>query len=321
MRPIKTQQNALEAPLNRILGTEANVRILRELCLAGGPLARTELASRAELSVPGVFAALEKLRRTGIVSFVGAGARQAVQLREEHPLHAWLAALFQAEAARGAALADELRAVIERTELGVRAAWTEAHAGEPDRPLTVGVLAAARKAASLAGALREAVGAVERRYDVTVELRVWTGADLLAAGPEEKARLEKATPLLGPHPLTYADASRAPAAEAPRKAVTHEERERQALRTAAWIARRLDRDPTLPRRARSWLVHRTHRASEREANELAEWLHLLDTASIPRLQYVLLDPGEWPTRLRQSNPFLPALTDAERAALQAETER
>jgi hypothetical protein len=91
--------------------------------------------------------------------------------------------------------------------------------------------------------------------------------------------------------------------------------------TAAWIAQRLDRDPSLPRRARSWLVHRLHDASDREVEELNEWVRLLDTASIPRLQYVLRDAGERSTRLRQSNPFVPILTEAERTAMREEVGR
>jgi hypothetical protein len=93
------------------------------------------------------------------------------------------------------------------------------------------------------------------------------------------------------------------------------------MTTAAWIAQRLDRDPSLPKRARSWLVHRLHDASEREAEELNEWLRLLDTASITRLQYVLRDAGERSTRMRQSNPFVPVLTEAERREMREEVGR
>src|SRR3712207_2451264 len=126
MRPTKTAQDALQAPLNQILGTEANVRILRELSLADVPLSRSDLAARAGLSVPGVSAALEKLRPTGIVSFVGTGARPSVRLREEHPLHAWLQALFQAEQTRAHALHDDFRVTIEQAAPDLRAAWVEA---------------------------------------------------------------------------------------------------------------------------------------------------------------------------------------------------
>jgi DNA-binding Lrp family transcriptional regulator len=327
MRPAKIAQSALRSPLNVIFGTEANVRVLRELVLAGVPLSRPELARRSGLSAPGVAGALEKLAAAGLVEHVGVGTRQSVQLRAGHPLGAMLQALFHQEAARLPAVVDELRALMDGMEPPPLAAWIEGPVAEgvdrPGEPLVLGFLAAARDVSRLAAALRGELAPVERDYDVTVEVRGRTRADLATLDPEDERLLRGAVVLHGPHPASYLDtpgAERAAGVLRP-PSTSHAGRDLQALLSADWVARRLDRDPTLPRRARSWLVHRLHAASEWDVEELNEWIRLLDTASVPRLQYVLRDAGERSTRLRQSNPFLPVLTDAERSAMREEVGR
>jgi hypothetical protein len=327
MRPARTTQSALRAPLNVIFGTEANVRVLRELVLAGVPLSRPELARRSGLSLPGVAGALEKLAAAGLVEYVGVGTRQSMQLRAGHPLGGMLQALFRQEAGRLPALTDELRVLMDRMEPAPLAAWIEGPVAEgvdrPGEPLVLGFLAGARDVPGLAAALREELARIERDYDLTIEVRGRTGADLATLDAEGERLLRRAEVLHGPHPASHLDtpgAERATGVRRPSSA-SHAGHDHQALQTASWIAQRLDRDPTLPRRARSWLVHRLHAASEREAEELNEWIRLLDTASVPRLQYVLRDVGERSTRLRQSNPFLPVLTNAERNAMREEVGR
>lgn len=327
MRPTKSMQSALRAPLNGILGTEANVRVLRELVLAAIPLARPELARRSGLSLPGVAGALEKLAAAGVVEAVGVGTRSSVQLRAGHPLGGMLQALFLQESNRLPALLDELRAVVRRMEPGPRAAWIEGPVAEgvdaAGEPLVLGFLAGARDVSRLASAMREELARIERDYDVSIEVRSRTEADLATLDAYGERLLRGAEVLHGPHPASYLDTpgeERAARARRP-SSTSHAGRDLQALLSADWIARRLERDPTLPKRARSWLVHRLHDASEREAEELSEWVRLLDTASIPRLQYVLRDAGERSTRLRQSNPFQPVLTDTERNEMRWEVGR
>ena len=323
MRPTKTAQSALRAPLNAILGTEANVRVLRELALSEVPLSRAEIARRSGLSLPGVAGALEKLLGAGIVEADGPAGRQTLRLREEHPLRGVLRVLFRQEAGRLPALVDDLRALLGGIEPAPRAAWIEGPvaegADEESEPLVLGFLAGARDVSAVAASLRDGLAHIEREYDVTIEVRGRTEADLATVDAEEERLLRGAQGLVGPHPTAYLYPAReARARRASRVASSHAVYDDRALLTAAWIARRLDRDPSLPKRARTWLVHRLHEASEQEAHELSEWLRLLDTASIPRLQYVLRDAGERSTRLRQSNPFLSVLTDAERSALREE---
>jgi hypothetical protein len=67
------------------------------------------------------------------------------------------------------------------------------------------------------------------------------------------------------------------------------------------------------------VVHRLHTAPARESADLRDWLHLLDSASIPSIQYVLLRVDERSDRLRQTNPFIKALSSEERRRMVEET--
>ncbi len=324
MRPTKITQSSLWAPLNWILATEGNIRVLRTLFLAEEPLSRARLADRTNLSLPGVSGALEKLQQSGIVEFVGTGSRQRIGIRAEHPLATSLRSLFVTEALRYQALIDELRELLNALPIQVLAAWLEEGGRNdpaPNAPVWMGVLVGSRDIALVNTSLQESVGAIQQRYDITLLVKAITRPDLETAEPDEKGVLTQVTPIVGPHPLSYLESSHewhpSPAPEHR----SHLAVDRRSLETARWVAERLDRDPTLPKRARSWIVHRMHQASSRETHELSEWLRLLEAASIPRIQYILLDSSERAARLRQSNPFIPVLSDEERRKLEEATRK
>ena len=52
MRPTAEQQSALREPLNYILSTEVNVRVLRVIWRSQSPLGKSEVARRARLNLP-----------------------------------------------------------------------------------------------------------------------------------------------------------------------------------------------------------------------------------------------------------------------------
>lgn len=130
MRPVKAPQRGLLAPLNRLLGTEANVRVLRVLAETREPLLRAEVARRAELAPSGVRRVLDQLIAEGIIEAVGAGARMPVRLRDAHPLASALRELFKAERQRIGDLARAVRKAAERLELPVPALWMVLPDGE-----------------------------------------------------------------------------------------------------------------------------------------------------------------------------------------------
>ena len=66
-------QSALRVPLNRILGTETNVRILRTLFQLGVAVGTSELARQVEMDKAGVWRAIKVLEEFGIIESVGLG--------------------------------------------------------------------------------------------------------------------------------------------------------------------------------------------------------------------------------------------------------
>ena len=87
----------IRRPLNDLLGTQANVRSLRELA-ATSPLSTVQLAKATKLNLSGIRRTLDNLQATGILkSFPGRDRFYALNL--EHPIAAALLALFDSERA------------------------------------------------------------------------------------------------------------------------------------------------------------------------------------------------------------------------------
>ena len=109
MRQPKHRNNQLLKPLDQILGTPANVRLLRVLALRSTPVTAGDLARGAALSRTSIYPALRQLELAGIVELVGAGSQRPVQLRDRHPLSKTLKDLFRTEAKRFVELTVALR--------------------------------------------------------------------------------------------------------------------------------------------------------------------------------------------------------------------
>ena len=319
MRPTRNLQSALRTPLNAMLGTEVNVRVLRILAGASEPLSGTQLAREAALTASGVYGALEGLRDTGIVERIGIGARGQFRLNERHPLAGAVKRLFTAERERLEGLFDGLRRTAAGLSPPPRAVWaygpTVRGDDRPGDPVNVAVVAGSAELSALMDQLRDRVTSLERKYDVTIEVRGFTDADVGALPPSERAELEGAETLLGlpPDVLFEVDAGVRPvAAKRTRGQADHD---RRLLDLAAAIARKLPRDPTIATRALERIRRRMPEASAGERIELREWETVLRAASLPRLARLLVDRGPQATRLRQSLPFVDVLTAAERRAI------
>ncbi|HEU4586161.1 MAG TPA: winged helix-turn-helix domain-containing protein, partial [Gemmatimonadaceae bacterium] len=149
MRPTSRRESVLRSPLNDILGTEANVRLLRVLSRTQLPMTATELARQAAITLSGVGRALGALERTGIIEFVGVGSRRPVQLRRAHPLVPALEALFSAEEQRVDTIFARIRAAAELLVPAPWSIWVEGPVARgtdgPGDPVVVGVLAGAKE--------------------------------------------------------------------------------------------------------------------------------------------------------------------------------
>jgi len=293
-------------PLNPILGTEANVRILRALASATTPINAGELARRARLQRSSVHRALKTLTDLGIVSLIGAAPHFQVLLAERNALAKPIRELFSAEHARYEALFAGLKRASARVDPLPISVWVEGAvvygADKPGDAVVVCTLADTRNVDQCAEALRKALQSVERKLDVTIEVHGRTLADLEAKSEDLEKQLKDAIPVFGIPPIGLLKRFRGDWER--RNIRAHGDHDARSLALGQRIADRLARDPSLVARARAQLHARWRKASPRERKELDEWRRILDTATPARLRKVLSDSGERGTRLRQTLPFL-----------------
>lgn len=313
-------QSALRSPLNRVLGAETHVRILRALSEIKAPIGLPELSRRIQMDKAGVWRAARVLENLGVIEGIGVGKQQRVRLRRDYPLLPDLVALFDGERRRFEKLIAALTEASRALTPPPLAVWIEgAVVAEADRPgdaLTVGVLDTSENLARTVDGLARHVAKFEETFDVTIYTRGLTRADLAVMDSEALEGLENVIMLAGVPPAALVpDAAGSTGRKKRSSPVTHRLREDQSLALARALAQRISRDPTIVSRARAYLKKRMSNASRRESSELEEWARILDTASPARLRSLLTDTSERAVRLRQSAPFLPALSPAERQSL------
>jgi DNA-binding Lrp family transcriptional regulator len=310
MRPTSQPQSALRAPLNHILGTEANVRVLRVLADLRTPIPPPELARRAQLQRSSVHRALKALEETGVVRFIGTIPSAQVALADHSPMAKAIRELFALERASFEELVKGIRKIAETLRNPPIAVWIEGPvARETDRPgdpVVIGVVDGPRTLSDTCEAIRRAAERVESKLDVTIEVRGRTLADIDTMPRRAAAELETAIPILGvPAAGLLARYGSIPE----RNIRMHGDHDLRARALGAEIAEAVKKDGTLVGRARAYVERRWREASPRERKELAEWRGILRTASPGRLRKILMDPGERATRLRQTLPFLGILTE------------
>lgn len=302
MRPIVSGQSHLRAPLNEILGTPANIRLIRVLAgEVSGPIGASEAAELAGLTESGARQALKRLARTSFVDQVGGGRAQRFILRDSEALSQSLQSLFGAERERYQAFISQLRHALADL-LEVLAAWLEEQPTAPAQPAIVAVLADSRSLGHLREQVRRRILDIEQRFDTTIELHMYSQAD----APE--TNWQELTMLAG-HPP--ADIS------APR---SQDERESRGAILSEAIASMLDRDPSLLVRAQRHVELLLQDDQGPAAHDLAEWRNLFVHYSPQRIKEFLISDAPRAIRLRQSSPFFAVLNADERDQLIAMVE-
>lgn len=171
MRP-SSVQSFHRYPLTHVLATSGNVRVLRLLAEQGAPLAVSQLARDAGMTPVGVRAALAALLQQGVVTVFGQGRAQLYALNPAHPMVPALRALFAHERQQWESLLRDLRAALA-AQPAVKAAWlygsTSRGQDVPGSDIDVAV-AVERDDAPTVEAVREALHAVEDRYQVRISL-------------------------------------------------------------------------------------------------------------------------------------------------------
>lgn len=304
-------QSPLHTPLNEMLGTEANVRLLRVLTLADTLLVAGELARRAQLGRTGVYPALAALERTGIIEFVGAGSTRQVKLREAHPLASPIAELFLAETQRVESLVTGLRKMFAKVDKALTSAWLrenyETKHGDPDM-MTCYIVADTRSLPGIVDRVEDHLSEIEHTFQVHIEVVSLSRSEVSSRVPAES--LDDVLLLAGVPPKALVEP--VGPARAIRNLRAHGDHDAGALLLARAIAAKVKRDPGIVRRIREKILARMEKASEQERRELKEWLRIVSTMPPARLQRFLVDGSERAIRLRQSLPALGIVTAVER---------
>lgn len=305
MRPPSQEQEPLRTPLNRIFRSEGNVRVLRVLAFAEAPIARTAVARRAELNPSGVRRTLDRLAELGIVEAIGSGRNQSVRLRDAHPLSDAIRSLFHSERKTYERFLEVVRGAFRRPDLPARSVWLESPDARSPGTVHVGVLASPEGVDEAVAAVRSAVEDVEQDLATHFVVHGYSDADRLALTDEEQERLESVTLLFGWLPQEWRRQEGGPVE-------SHRLLDERARRLADRIAELLPNDPSLISRTIDWIDERLEEASRQEAHDLREWRRVLGELSIQQVQALLREDSERAVRLRQSLPFVGALTPSER---------
>lgn len=305
MRPISNKQNSVQYLLDYILGSEAQLRLLRVILNeVEAPLGVSQLAVMAGLSPQWARRALNRLVECGIVLRIGGGRALKFGLRDKHPLVGALRELFRAEQQYFDALVSSLRTML----LGlreIRRAWIEKLPMSVRHPVEIVVVAKARAIGWLGEEVRSRLIASEKQFDIIIEVELFTQAD--APNPGRDAvflvALEKTTPTGTGRALQ-----------------THQQAEERSLLLAKGIAKLIRTKPSLIKRAKNHLNRLMHEDQGLASGDISEWRRLLETYSPERVSQLLVSRNSRADRLRQSLPFFAVLTAEEREELIASME-
>lgn len=319
MRPTAKRQSHVRCPLNLILGTEARIRLLRVLYLTDIPVGVSELARQTSLQVGGVAKVCADLEDLGAIEVVGRGSHgRQYRRRPGFRLANQLQALFAEERAAIERMLEELRQAARGFGSTLRSCWIAgSFAAGTDTPadaIEVGAIVAPTDADDVKQALWTRLLDLQQRYDVVMELRVDTMADVLAAGADRLAALEHGILISGTPPGDLVAAATGGEGRTP-SVTTHGGLDERMKLLAGAIADRIRINPAIIEDTRHSITRRLPGASASERLALEEWQEVLEGMSTPRLRRFLLEDSARARRLRQSLPFHGVLTDEERRAV------
>jgi predicted nucleotidyltransferase len=168
MQPLAAQSH-LRFPLTRLLANGGAVRVLRSLCLFGGPLSVSQLAQETGMTPQGIRLTLDALVGQQIITVLGQGRANLYEMDIRHPMASSLKTLFADEQTHWESLMRDLRTTVGKFK-NLEAAWYYGSVarGEdaPSSDLDIAVVVTGDPEAT-ASELREALHEIERTYAIT----------------------------------------------------------------------------------------------------------------------------------------------------------
>ena len=299
MRPISKRHGFLRHPLDTIMGSEGNVRLLRVFIHeTGSPLGASDLARLSEMTPAGTRKSLERLLDAGVVEAIGSGRALQYRLRSPWPLFKALALLFDSEHEQYDSFVSSLKkALAGFTE--IRSAWFDDAPMGSGEPVEMCVVADAKAVDWIGEELRARLKDLEQAYDLIIEPRILTRADAPAPGPHAVFLVSMAAD----------NGTRDPQPQ------LHALKDERSLRIAQKIVEMMRSDPALIARARHYLNQLLQDDQGMATHAIAEWRQILESYSPRQLRQLLVSTSSRATRLRQSSPFFAVLSPEERDRL------
>lgn len=191
-----------------MLGTVANVRVLRVLAEHGGALAPTIIAARARVARQSASNAIARLTEIGAVESVGEPRGAMFRLNAEHPLAPALRALFQTEAQRVEQLFDAVRKAARAMKPAPIAIWLYGSVARgddrPDSDIDLAILSPTGHSSAQEMALTEALYPFLGKLTSRMSIIGMTRADIrrMKRGSDRlwKEMQRDAVPIVGPAP-------------------------------------------------------------------------------------------------------------------------
>lgn len=310
MRPIGIEQNSFRYPLNIILGTEAQVRLLRVMIRdVNGPISAADAAERAGLTSLGARKALKRLIEAGFVTTVGGGRKKQYEISGNDILVKAVAALFSAESERFEHILASIRKSIERVEAHPLSAWIPSLPAHPGEPVKVCILQDAGLLNATMKDLRSSLLELEAELDMTIELAGYTKADSPEQGPESLH-------LYG-LPASWDDSDAVGIMNVP---PAHADQDLRLAGICRIIGEIINEDRSVIERAKRYTQKIMNRQTDSSTGDIEEWLNILRTYSVRRLVQFLTSDSERAVRLRQSCPLFAVLNEKERKRIYGELE-
>ena len=238
----------------------------------------------------------------------GGGRTSKVFIREVRPLTHILTELFQTEKNNSKNLFKKLKKCVDELNVKPKSVWIcgKVAKGTDDYgdPLQVAVYGHAKNIDELTENYKDRFikDHVERDFDVTIEVRGVTSADVDLIKEPDKIMIWGFDPS-----RMYAEQD-----ESKKGSISHQELDPRSLNDAGLWIKFLKKHPEVIERTKKYLKEKTQSEQSGVRKELQEWYRLLENMSFQRLKKFIKSDSERSTRLRQSLPFWPVLTVAER---------
>lgn len=302
MRPISIEQNTFRYPLNSILGTEAQIRLLRVMLTeVNGPISIVDAAERADLTPLGARKAMKRLADAGFVRAIGGGRKQQYEISINDTLVQAVAALFSAETDRFEYILSSVRKCIEKVEPHPISAWIPSFPVYAGNPIKICILQDARNLSVTIKNLRILFLELERELDMTIELIGYTKAD---TPQQESGSLH----LYGLPPSGDSKAETGIMSGL----ASHEKKDEQLAGICRIIGKMINKDRSIIGRAKQHTKLILKGKSDSATGDIEEWRDILQEYSVRRLIQFLSSDSERAVRLRQSCPFLAVLNEKEK---------